>query len=101
LPHQRCLTNIREPYLRGAHEGDCDERTGVAQGKGEAKGDDIYAGEFVRGRPDDQEIYTSKTGAPGWNFRQGKAHGSGVYVGAKRVRYEGQFVNGKLEAMNC
>jgi MORN repeat len=32
---------------------------------------------------------------------KGKAHGSGVYVGGKRVRYEGQFVNGKLEAMNC
>jgi hypothetical protein len=71
------------------------------KGRAKHKGDDIYVGEFVRGRPDDQEIYTSKMGAPEWNFRQGKAHGSDVYVGGKRVRYEGQFVNGKLEAMNC
>ena len=37
-------------------------------------------------------------------FKAGKANGSGVYVSAKGVRYEGQFDNGKLatlKAVDC
>lgn len=33
------------------------------------------------------------------NFKEGKAHGPGTYVSAKGVRYEGQFVNGKLDGV--
>jgi hypothetical protein len=74
---------VRDAYLRGAYEGDCDERTEMAQGKGEAKG--VY-------------IWQSGARLEG-NFKEGKAHGPGVYVSAKGVRYEGQFVNGKLEGL--
>ena len=35
------------------------------------------------------------------SFKQGKANGPGVYVSAKGVRYEGQFVNGKLEGLKA
>ena len=40
-----------------------------------------------------------KAGRLDGSFKAGKAHGPGVYVSAKGVRYEGQFVNGKLEGL--
>jgi hypothetical protein len=91
---------VRDAYLRGAYEGDCDERTELAKGKGEAKGADTYVGDFAKGRPDGKGVYTWQSGAHlEGNFKEGKAHGSGVYLSAKSVRYEGQFVNGKLEGL--
>jgi len=88
---------VRDAYLRGDYEGGCDERTEMAQGKGEAKGADTYVGEFVKGKPDGKGVYTG--GRLDGSFKAGKAHGPGVYVSAKGVRYEGQFVNGKLEGL--
>ena len=91
---------VRDAYLRGAYEGDCDERTELAKGKGEAKGADTYVGDFAKGRADGKGVYTWQSGARlDGNFKEGKAHGPGVYVSAKGVRYEGQFVNGKLEGL--
>jgi hypothetical protein len=91
---------VRDAYLRGAYEGDCDERTEMAQGKGEARGADTYVGHFVKGRPDGKGIYMWESGGRlDGNFKEGKAHGPGVYVSTKGVRYEGQFVNGKLEGL--
>ena len=91
---------VRDAYLRGAYEGDCDDRTEMAQGKGEAKGADTYGGNFAKGRPDGKGVYTWESGARlDGSFKQGKAHGPGVYVSAKGARYEGQFDNGKLEAL--
>jgi len=91
---------VRDAYLRGAYEGDCDERTEMAQGKGEAKGADTYVGYFAKGRPDGKGVYTWENGAHlDGSFKQGKADGPGVYVSAKGMRYEGQFVNGKLEGL--
>lgn len=91
---------VRDAYLRGAYEGDCDERTEMAQGKGEAKGADTYVGDFVKGRPDGKGVYTWESGARlDGSFKEGKANGPGVYVSTKGVRYEGQFVNGKLQEL--
>jgi hypothetical protein len=91
---------VRDAYLRGAYEGDCDERTEMAQGKGEAKGADTYFGDFVKGRPEGKGVYTWENGARlDGSFKVGKAHGPGVYMSAKGARYEGQFVNGKLEGL--
>ena len=91
---------VRDAYLRGAYEGDCDERTEMAQGKGEAKGADTYVGHFVKGRPDGKGTYTWENGAHlEGAFKAGKANGSGVYVSAKGVRYEGRFDNGKLPGL--
>ena len=91
---------VRDAYLRGAYEGDCDERTEMAQGKGAAKGADSFFGNFAKGRPDGQGVYTWESGARlEGTFKEGKAHGPGVYVSAKGGRYEGQFVNGKLDGL--
>lgn len=91
---------VRDAYLRGSYEGDCDDRTEMAQGKGEAKGADTYVGEFVKGRPTGKGVYTWENGARlDGSFKEGKAHGPGIYVSAKGARYEGQFVNGKLEGL--
>src|SRR4030095_14430495 len=91
---------VRDAYLRGAYEGDCDERTEQAHGKGEAKGADTYVGNFVKGRPDGKGTYTWENGARlEGTFKAGKANGSGVYVSGKGVRYEGQFDNGKLPGL--
>ena len=97
MPHD---CRVRDAYLRGAYEGDCDERTEIAHGKGEAKGADTYVGDFAKGRPDGKGVYTWENGARlDGSFKQGKADGPGVYVSVKGVRYEGQFANGKLEGM--
>ena len=91
---------VRDAYLRGAYEGDCNERTEMAEGKGEAKGADTYVGEFLKGKPTGKGLYTWENGARlEGRFKEGKAHGPGVYVSAKGARYEGQFVNGKLEGL--
>ena len=91
---------VRDAYLRGAYEGDCDERTEMAQGKGEAKGADTYVGDFVKGKPDGKGVYTwEKGGRLDGSFKEGKAHGPGVYVSAKGARYEGNFIKGKLEGL--
>ena len=93
---------VRDAYLRGTYEGDCDDRTEMAQGKGEAKGADAYVGEFVKGRPEGKGVYKWESGASlDGSFNLGKAHGPGVYISAKGARYEGQFVNGKLEGLRA
>src|SRR4030095_8089240 len=93
---------VRDAYLRGAYEGDCDERTELAQGKGEAKGADTYIGHFAKGRPDGKGVYTWENGARlNGSFKQGNAQGQGGFVSAKGVRYEGEFVNGKLAGLNA
>ena len=91
---------VRDASLRGTYEGDCDERTEMAQGKGEAKGADTYVGDFVKGRPAGKGVYIWGSGARlEGSFKEGKAHGPGSYVSVNGVRYEGQFVNGKLDGL--
>jgi hypothetical protein len=87
---------VRDAYLRGAYEGECNERTELAQGKGEAKGADTYVGHFAKGRPDGKGIYIWGA-ARAWTEASRRARPwPGVYVSTKGVRYEAQFVNGKL-----
>ena len=98
LPHDCRVVGNR--YLRGHYDGDCDEKTELAHGQGEAKGADTYIGSFAKGRPDGKGTYTWENGARlEGSFGSGKAQGAGVYTSAKGVRYEGQFENGKLEGM--
>lgn len=91
---------IRDGYLVGEYNGECDESTELAHGKGAARGTNSYVGDFVKGKPSGKGIYTWENGARlDGAFQDGKAHGAGVYVSAKGVRYDGLFVNGKLEAL--
>ena len=93
---------LKDGYLVGAFHGECDERTELAEGPGEAKGANAYVGNFVKGRPDGKGVYTWEDGSRlDGKFKDGKAHGTGIYVSAKGVRYEGQFVNGKLDVMKA
>jgi hypothetical protein len=88
---------VRDAYLRGTYEGDCEEKSELAHGQGEAQGADRYVGAFVKGLPDGAGTYTWQNGARlEGTFKSGKASGQGVYVSAKGVRYEGPFDNGKL-----
>ena len=100
LPHDcRVLGN---GYLRGSYEGDCEEKSELAHGQGEAKGADMYVGSFVKGRPDGKGTYTWENGARlEGSFKDGRANGAGVYISAKGVRYEGQFANGKLDGLKA
>src|SRR5437764_7781396 len=93
---------LKDGYLVGAFHGECDERTELAEGPGEAKGANAYVGNFVKGRPDGKGVYTWEDGSRlDGKFKDGKAHGTGIYVSAKGVRYEGQFTNGKLDVMKA
>jgi hypothetical protein len=90
---------VRDRYLRGAYEGECDKNE-IAHGQGEAKGADAYVGTFANGWPEGKGTYTWENGARlEGTFRKGKAHGPGIYVSAEGARYEGEFVDGKLEAL--
>lgn len=88
---------VLDGYLRGSYTGDCEEKSEVAQGHGDAQGSDHYVGMFVDGRPEGKGAFTWENGARlDGTFKAGKANGPGVYVSAKGRRYEGPFVNGKL-----
>lgn len=88
---------VRNGYLRGSYEGDCNERNEIANGHGEARGADRYVGNFVDGRLDGKGVYTWENGARlEGTFKADKADGPGMYVSANGVRYEGPFHNGKL-----
>jgi hypothetical protein len=93
---------VRDAYLRGSYEGDCDEKTEMAQGKGEAKGADSYVGTFVKGRPEGKGTYIWENGARlEGTFKSGKANGPGVYTSVKGAKYEGEFENGSLGTLKA
>jgi hypothetical protein len=75
---------VGSDFLKSTYEGDCDERTERAHGRGEARGEDTYAGSFVRRRLEGDGTYTWKNGATlVGTFRAGKANGPGVYTTAQ------------------
>ena len=88
---------VRNGYLIGHYEGGCNEKNELAEGHGEAKGADMYVGNFVKGRLDGKGVYTWENGARlDGTFKADKADGPGVYISAKGNRYEGPFTDGKL-----
>jgi hypothetical protein len=91
---------VGSDFLKGSYEGDCDERTERASGRGEARGQDRYVGSFAKGRLEGEGMYTWKSGATlVGTFKAGKAHGAGVYTTAEGVRYQGTFVDGRLDEL--
>ena len=66
------------PELAGTYSGDC--KTGLADGTGEALGEDYYRGEFVKGYPEGNGIYFWKNGAKyDGEWKKGMRHGKGRY----------------------
>lgn len=66
------------PGLAGNYSGDC--KNGLADGTGEALGEDFYKGEFVKGYPEGQGIYMWKSGAKyTGEWKKGMRHGKGRY----------------------
>src|SRR6185437_4255295 len=67
---------VRNGYLAGHYQGGCNEKNELAEGHGEAKGADIYVGNFVKGRLDGKGVYTWENGARlDGTFKAGKADG--------------------------
>jgi len=70
---------VLKPQIAGTYSGDC--RNGLADGKGEATGEDFYKGEFVRGLPDGDGTYTWKNGATyKGQWKRGLMDGTGTYT---------------------
>ena len=66
------------PELAGKYSGDC--KAGLADGTGEALGEDYYKGEFVKGYPDGEGIYLWKNGDKyTGEWKKGMRHGKGRY----------------------
>ncbi len=69
------------PALEGTYTGDC--KAGLADGTGEAIGEDYYKGEFVKGLPDGVGNYLWKNGSTyTGDWKKGKRHGKGRYESA-------------------
>jgi hypothetical protein len=66
------------PGLAGNYSGDC--KNDLADGTGEALGEDFYKGEFVKGFPEGEGIYLWKSGAKyTGEWKKGMRHGKGRY----------------------
>lgn len=76
LNAQDCLVSV--PSLQGSYQGECKNKK--ADGKGTAKGEDEYTGEFKKGYPDGYGVYKWKNG--NWfegNFKKGMKEGKGTF----------------------
>lgn len=67
------------PSLVGKYTGEC--RQGLANGKGEATGEDFYTGDFIKGLPDGRGKYIWKSGATyEGEWKRGLRNGNGIYI---------------------
>lgn len=67
------------PAIAGNYAGEC--KNGLADGTGQATGEDFYKGEFSKGYPDGKGTYTWKNGATyEGEWKKGKRDGYGVYI---------------------
>ena len=79
------MTQEAAPYkvllneISGSYKGGC--RDGLAEGKGNAEGEDRYSGEFKAGLPDGKGKYTYKNGnVYNGYFSKGLKNGKGKFV---------------------
>lgn len=67
------------PSIAGKYVGECNK--GLADGSGEATGEDFYAGGFAKGLPDGKGKYIWKSGATyEGEWKKGLRNGNGIYV---------------------
>jgi hypothetical protein len=86
------------PVLEGIYSGDC--KAGLADGIGEALGEDYYKGEFVKGYPEGEGTYLWKSGAKySGEWKKGMRNGKGRYeytYKEKDLVQEGEWKNDKF-----
>jgi hypothetical protein len=69
---------VLKPEIAGSYVGSC--KQGLADGMGEATGEDFYKGEFVKGLPDGEGNYVWKNGATyKGQWKKGFRDGNGTY----------------------
>lgn len=67
------------PSLAGKYVGECSKN--LADGTGEATGEDFYTGEFSKGLPDGKGKYIWKSGATyEGEWKKGMRDGNGIYI---------------------
>ena len=72
-----CL--VLKPSISASYIGSC--KQGLADGMGEAKGEDYYKGEFAKGLPDGKGTYIWKTGEVyKGEWKKGIRNGNGEYI---------------------
>lgn len=85
---------VLDPDVANYYEGGC--KNGLANGRGKAKGQDTYEGEFFAGNFHGKGIYTWSDGERyKGDYKEGVKHGYGIYTWSNGERYEGEFMNGK------
>lgn len=82
--------------ISGSYKGECLE--GLAEGKGRAKGDDVYEGSFHKGLPEGKGEYTYKNGSVySGEWKNGLKHGKGKFkyeINGKSTTLAGYWVDG-------
>jgi hypothetical protein len=82
--------------LQGSYEGECVK--GVAEGKGTARGKDIYIGEFKKGLPHGRGVYQWSTGETYFgDFKKGQRDGLGVFTYFENGREKSQKGQWKID----
>jgi hypothetical protein len=77
LAAQEC--KVLKAEISSSYQGEC--KNGLAQGKGVAKGQDTYEGEFSKGLPDGTGTYVWSNGAIyKGKWRKGMRDGKGTYI---------------------
>jgi hypothetical protein len=85
------------PAISGSYAGDC--KLGLANGTGQATGEDFYKGEFVKGLPEGKGTYVWKNGGTyEGEWKKGMRDGRGLYTHTVENRdsiLEGQWIEDK------
>ncbi|MGK0365489.1 MAG: hypothetical protein ACI85O_002555 [Saprospiraceae bacterium] len=76
--HAQSSCKVLKPEIKGKYKGKC--KKGLAQGKGEAHGTDIYKGNFFKGLPEGKGTYSYSTGEVYvGEYHLGLKHGKGRF----------------------
>lgn len=95
-------TSVLLPEITGNYKGDIKDK--LANGKGTAKGEDTYSGEFKNGLPDGKGKYTYKNGNTftGY-FKNGLKNGKGIFnytINGTNYTQKGYWVSGNYSGPN-
>ncbi|MFZ0282046.1 MAG: hypothetical protein WAL29_10370 [Bacteroidales bacterium] len=79
LSYAQTSCRVLLPSISGSYSGDC--KRGLAEGTGQATGEDFYKGNFVKGLPEGKGTYVWKNGAKyEGEWEKGMRDGYGIYT---------------------